>query len=68
MLSTYQSDGDLVSTAPRHLELSTAAQDADALLTELWDALDPRFRVAAVTFAPITGVRGPARHAQARAE
>ncbi|MEV6479043.1 IMP cyclohydrolase [Streptomyces sp. NPDC051576] len=69
MLSTYRSDGDSVSTAPRHLDLNTSARDADALLTELWAALDPRFRVAAVTFAPIIGVRGPvARHAQAPAE
>ncbi|MFI6853306.1 IMP cyclohydrolase [Streptomyces sp. NPDC050416] len=63
VLSTYQSDGDTVSTARRHLDLSTAAQDADALLAELWSALDSRFLVAATAFAPITGVQGPIRHA-----
>ncbi|EKX61102.1 hypothetical protein Sipo8835_27110 [Streptomyces ipomoeae] len=63
MLSTYQSDGDTVSTARRHLDLSTTAQDADALLADLWAALDPRFLVAATAFAPITGVQGPTRHA-----
>lgn len=52
-----------MSTARRHLDVRTTAQDADALLTELWAALDPSFRVAATTFAPITGVRGPIRHA-----
>ncbi|MGW7543681.1 IMP cyclohydrolase [Streptomyces sp. NPDC054770] len=64
MLSTYQSDGDSVSTARRHLDLNTSAQDADALLAELWAALDPRFRVAAAAFAPVTGVQGPIRHAR----
>ena len=63
MLSTYRSDGDTVPTSRRHLDLGTAAQDTDALLAELWAALDPRFRVAATTFAPITGVQGPTRHA-----
>ncbi|MFF5372463.1 IMP cyclohydrolase [Streptomyces sp. NPDC013187] len=63
VLSTYQSDGDTISTARRHLEVSTDAQDADALLEGLWAALDPRFVVAATAFAPITGVQGPTRHA-----
>ncbi|WP_406440140.1 IMP cyclohydrolase [Streptomyces sp. NBC_00631] len=64
LLSTYHSDGDSVSTARHHLDLNTSAQDADALLTDLWAALDPRFRVAATAFAPVTGVRGPIRHAR----
>ncbi|MDQ1048330.1 hypothetical protein [Streptomyces sp. V4I2] len=55
MLSTYRSDGDSMSTARHHLDLNTSAQDADALLTEQWAALDPCFRVTAAAFAPITG-------------
>lgn len=63
MLSTYESDGERVSTARRHVDLSTSAPDAQALLAELWAALDPRFLVAATVFTPLNGVRGAIRHA-----
>ncbi|WP_051742395.1 IMP cyclohydrolase [Streptomyces xylophagus] len=63
LLSTYESDGEHVSTSRRHLDLSTSAQDAAALLAEVWAALDPRFLVAATAFAPLRGVRGAIRHA-----
>jgi IMP cyclohydrolase len=63
MLSTYNSDGDTVFTARRHVDVSIAALDADELLAELWSALDRRFLVAATTFAPLTGILGPIRHA-----
>lgn len=63
LLSTYPSDGEQVSTARRHLDLSTSAPDKEAILAELWSALNPRFRVAAVVFAPLDGVQGPTVHA-----
>jgi IMP cyclohydrolase len=43
LLSTYESDGTTVTTARHHLDLTTGAADAAALLDELWSALDPRF-------------------------
>lgn len=62
LLSTYDSDGRQVAVAQRHHHLQTGAQDAEGLLAELWDALDPRFRVAATAFDPLAGVRGPVVH------
>ncbi len=63
ILSTYLSDGDTVTASRAHLDLRTRADDMKVLLSELWDALDERFRVAAATFAPIPGTIGPVRHA-----
>lgn len=63
LLSTYQSGGERVSTARCHLDVSTTAQDPEALLKELWAALDPRFRVAATVFTPLAGVHGSIVHA-----
>lgn len=63
LLTTYRSDGDHVESARRHLDVSTSAEDAEALLAELWVALDHRFLVAATVFAPLHGVCGSIRHA-----
>jgi IMP cyclohydrolase len=63
LLSTYDSDGEQILTAPCHHDLRTTAADAAALLDELWSALDPRFAVAATVFSPQDDVLGHARHA-----
>jgi IMP cyclohydrolase len=63
LLSTYRSDGNTVLASRGHLDLRTQAGDMKALLNELWDALDERFRVAAAIFAPLHGTIGPIRHA-----
>ena len=62
LLSTYESDGEQVAVSQRHLHLETKARDRETLLTELWTALDERFRVAATTFEPLLDVFGPTIH------
>ena len=62
LLSTYESDGQRVATSRRHLHLRTSAGSCEALLAELWSALDPRFRVAATAFEPLVGVAGAVVH------
>lgn len=62
LLTTYESDGQDVAVAQRHHHLRTTANDHEALLGELWAALDPRFRVAATTFDPLADVLGPTVH------
>jgi IMP cyclohydrolase len=57
LLTTYQSDGRTVSVAAPFHETTVAASDAAELLNEIWSALNPEFRVAAVVLDP---VRGPA--------
>jgi IMP cyclohydrolase len=63
LLSTYVSDGNTVKTSRSHHDLSVKAADDVELLDELWSALDERFRVAAVTFSPLSGTIAPIRHA-----
>ncbi|GAA2086137.1 hypothetical protein GCM10009759_06610 [Kitasatospora saccharophila] len=53
--TTYRSDGTTVATAAPFQETSVAAADGAELLEELWSALDPRFRVAAVVLDPERG-------------
>jgi IMP cyclohydrolase len=52
LMTTYRSDGDHVATGEPFVEARTDAADRDELLEELWCALAPEFRVAAVVFEP----------------
>ncbi|WP_090774243.1 IMP cyclohydrolase [Nonomuraea maritima] len=52
LMTTYVSDGQQLVTGEPFLEALTKATDKHNLLDELWQALDPRFRVAAATFTP----------------
>jgi IMP cyclohydrolase len=55
LLTTYQSDGRTVAVAAPFHETAVAAQDAAELLDEIWSALNPEFRVAAVVLDPAQG-------------
>jgi IMP cyclohydrolase len=52
LMTTYVSDGQHLVTGEPFVEASTKAADQHGLLDELWEALDPRFQVAAATFTP----------------
>lgn len=52
LITTYRSDGLDIRTGDPFVEASTAAGDQDELLAEVWDALDPQYRVAAAAFHP----------------
>ncbi|MEV0160783.1 IMP cyclohydrolase [Nonomuraea fuscirosea] len=52
LMTTYVSDGRHVVTGEPFLEAVTEAADQHAFLDELWEALDPRYRVAAASFTP----------------
>jgi hypothetical protein len=49
-MTTYSSEGDIVDASARAGEVSVAADSADGLLSEVWSALDPDYRVAAAAF------------------
>ncbi|MFJ4340585.1 IMP cyclohydrolase [Streptomyces sp. NPDC088915] len=57
LMTTYRSDGQTVSVASPFDETTTGANDAAGLLDEIWSALNPEYRVAAVVLDPS---RGPA--------
>lgn len=63
MLSTYESDGIEITSAPAYVDVDTTAVDAVGLLDDVWEALDPAYRIAAVGFDPMAGVTGEIRHA-----
>lgn len=55
LLTTYLSDGVEVATARPFDELTIAAHDGEQLVDEIWSALRPEFRVAAVVLDPAKG-------------
>ncbi|MFI0965816.1 IMP cyclohydrolase [Streptomyces sp. NPDC021080] len=55
LLTTYTSDGELVSVAAPFTETTVKADDAEELLNEIWSALDERFRIAATVIDPVQG-------------
>lgn len=59
LMTTYVSDGQRLITGEPFLEALTKAADQHEFLDELWEALDPQFRVAAATFTP-RGLAGTA--------
>jgi IMP cyclohydrolase len=63
MLSTYRSDGAEVRISPAVHDLSTTAATPEALLDELWSALDPAYRIAAALLRPLSGATATFRHA-----
>jgi len=48
--TTYRSDGQTVVTGDPFTEATTEAASKDDLLKEVWESLDPQYRVAAATF------------------
>jgi IMP cyclohydrolase len=52
LMSTYDGTASRVSTARAPLDITTAAATPNELLGELWAALDPELRVAALAFDP----------------
>jgi len=63
LLSTYESDGERVDVARRHLDVRTTAPDGARLLDDVWHALDARFAVAAAGFSPLGTSPAVLRHA-----
>lgn len=55
LLTTYTSDGELVSAAEPFTETTINAIDGEDLLNEIWTALDDRFRIAATVIDPVQG-------------
>lgn len=55
LLTTYTSDGELVSVAEPFTETTINANDGENLLNEIWTALDDRFRIAATVIDPVQG-------------
>jgi hypothetical protein len=54
LMTTDDSTANHVSAARTPVDVTIAAETADELLGELWAALDPELRVAAVAFDPAT--------------
>ncbi|MFD8009194.1 IMP cyclohydrolase [Streptomyces sp. NPDC058955] len=61
LMTTYRSDGQTVAVASPFDETTTGSHDAEGLLDEIWSALNPAYRVAAVVLDPS---RGPASAVQ----
>jgi len=55
LLTTYDSDGEQVSVASPFTETTVEAKDEQGLLDEIWQALDPRFRIAVTVVDPVQG-------------
>ena len=55
LLTTYQSDGKTVSVGEPFEEVTVKAIDGEQLADEVWSALTPEFRVAAVVLDPLKG-------------
>jgi IMP cyclohydrolase len=55
LLTTYQSDGKTVSVGEPFEEVTVKAVDGEELADEVWSALTPEFRVAAVVLDPLKG-------------
>lgn len=55
LLTTYQSDGKTVAVGNPFDEVTVNAMDAEQLADEVWSALTPEFRVAAVVLDPEKG-------------
>lgn len=55
LLTTYESDGELVSVAAPFAEVTVDAGNGPDLLDEVWGALDERFRIAAAVVDPVRG-------------
>jgi IMP cyclohydrolase len=58
LLTTYRSDGDAIEGGRPFVEAAWDPGDAETLLTAVWSALDPRFRVAAAVIDPARGLDG----------
>ncbi|MGP3913045.1 IMP cyclohydrolase [Nonomuraea sp. 10N515B] len=66
LMTTYVSDGHRIVTGEPFLEGRTTAANQGELLDELWEALDPHYRVAAATFTPHRLAEATLRHASQR--
>jgi hypothetical protein len=55
LLTTYQSDGKTVSVGEPFEEATVKAVGGEELADEVWSALTPEFRVAAVVLDPLKG-------------
>ncbi|MER7583833.1 IMP cyclohydrolase [Kitasatospora sp. NPDC097691] len=55
LLTTYLSDGRTVSVARPFEETTVSGRDGEELLDEIWSALNPQLRVAAVVLDPSQG-------------
>lgn len=55
LLTTYRSDGQTVSVAAPFDETTVISNDGPELLDEIWSALNPEYRVAAVVLDPTRG-------------
>jgi hypothetical protein len=55
LLTTYQSDGRTVAVGNPFEEVTVNAMDGEQLANEVWSALTPEFRVAAVVLNPGKG-------------
>ncbi|MFD7864039.1 IMP cyclohydrolase [Streptomyces sp. NPDC057682] len=66
LLTTYRSDGSTVAVAGPFDETTVAAHDGPELLDEIWSALNPAYRVAAVVLDPERGPASALRRAEPR--
>lgn len=62
LMTTYDSDGQTVLTAPPFEETTITAHDGTDLLEEIWSALNPKFRIAAAVPDPVQGPAGAILH------
>jgi len=51
LLTTYRSDGQAIAGGQPFIETSCAARNGGELLDEIWSALDPAYRVAAMVLS-----------------
>lgn len=51
LLTTYHSDGQVIEGGQPFIEARTDARDGAALLDEVWESLNPAYRVAALVLA-----------------
>lgn len=58
LLTTYHSDGVTISGGQPFIAVSVSAGDGAGLLDEMWSALNPDYRVAAMVLAVAAGVDG----------
>ena len=58
LLTTYRSDGQTIAGGQPFIETSCAARDGAELLDEIWSALNPAYRVAAMVLSVATRLDG----------
>jgi hypothetical protein len=58
LLTTYRSNGQTIAGGQPFIETGCAARDGAELLDEIWSALNPAYRVAAMVLPVAAGMDG----------